>query len=565
MAVTRDKRYLLALIAVFVLFFALRIPFLGKEWAVEEASWIRAGEGVMHTGFPWIYLGEQSPGAWANWHGPLFPWALGAAFKLFGESEVVARSVPLLFSFGQLVLIYLLSLRLFGKQKGRKVGLLAAFLVAINPFAVQAAVQIDIDGGIVAFFALLTLYAAWRIFEKEAPTKKDYTFLVAASALYFLTRFEMPLMVFFGIAIFFAVQKGWRAGVKIALLFALAIAIAMLIYISYGAATGTLAIIMQPFQFLYSVATQSVMSKAVPSPDTQLSPPRMSEVFGNHSFGPLTKLVIILFPTVGFLTEIAIWITIPLLALIVFVIMAIILARRFKDRALQFLLIPASVLAVVIIGLAPTFNFPRYIFTAFLLFVMITAAILIDWFEEHPINAWLLAGGVVIAAAITAFTPARIVLFSDRARGNPILSAIGLVVAILLGLAAGIFLRTSRRQTQFAACLLAAYIGFAGIIVGGDFRKPYSLNAYYGNYGFTQAGAYLKSIAKPGDVLVMSDTTGYYYGGKYWDLNAYASGMIPGLTPTYVAIYDEPPHRFDSAVAGMQLIATFGTVEIYEK
>lgn len=48
-------------------------------------------------------------------------------------------------------------------------------------------------------------------------------------------------------------------------------------------------------------------------------------------------------------------------------------------------------------------------------------------------------------------------------------------------------------------------------------RKPYSFTSLYGNYGFRQAGEYLKNKLNKDDIVVTIDAIGYYYERKYYD------------------------------------------------
>lgn len=566
MARERNLKYLFALLGIFLLFFALRIPFLGKEYAVEEASWIRAGQGVQQTGFPWIYLGEQSPNAWANWHGPLFPWLLGGAFKLFGEHEVVARSIPLIFSFGQLILLYLLATAIFGKERGRPIGLLTAFLVAINPLAIQDAVQIDIDGGLVGFFTLLILYAAWQLFARNKPAARYWFLLAVGSILSFLTRFETALMAFFAVALFFGIKQGAKKGFAMAGFFIAMVAAAMVIYIGYGFAMHTFPLILQPFQSTVDVVLHAFGGKVAPSATTEIGPLRLVDLVGKTSFGPFTKIATIFLPSAAFLTVWTIWITLPLALLTILALTWLFISGAWKKTEWLFLLLPAVIMGLAFVVVAPAFNYPRYIHSAFIIFTLVAAAALWEWSAGKIRHL----GAAIAAAAATLIlvlvTPLRALLFSDRTRDNPIHAGIAFVAVALIGILCGIIFRKRPGALAWIGTMLAAMtIVFSSVVVIGDFSKPYSLNGYYGNYGFKAAGEYFKTIAKPGDALVMSDTDGYYYGGKYWDLNTYEAGLLPNLHPDYVAIYDVPPGRFDNAIQGMQLLTTIGTVEIYEK
>jgi len=84
---------------------------------------------------------------------PLFPALLALFFKLFGVSEAVARSVPVLFSLLSILFVYRIGKLVYNER----VGLVAAALLAVSPGFVLVGRNVQTDA-IFVFFMLASLY-----------------------------------------------------------------------------------------------------------------------------------------------------------------------------------------------------------------------------------------------------------------------------------------------------------------------------------------------------------------------------------------------------------------------
>lgn len=560
--IKNEKRYLLAVIFIIFLFFAIRIPFIKKEFAPEEVFWIRAGQGVATTGFPWVYIGEQSPGAWAVWKGPLFPWLLGAAFKFIGENEIVARLIPLLFSAGQILLLFLLSIKIFGNERGKIIGLLAALLTAINPFAVQNAVQIDIDGGLVGFFVLLTIYLAWPILTQETYKKTQWFFIIIASAAGFLTRFDTAIITFFSLTLFALFNKGIKNALKLSTLFIISIIASLTILAVYNNYFGQIDKTLDPIYTTFHIVKLIALSKAGLSNEGGAVSTRFTELFPNLNLGYFTKASMAFFPTAAFYTVSSIWITIPLSIILVFMCFKIIKDKKWKEKEFLFLILNSGLIIAAFAIAAPSFNYPRYIHSALLILILILAAYLTEWLSNIKISYKKISILFLTIIIFIELSPLKILLFHDRIRSNIIIAGVAVFLALVSSAATALISKSQKSIGFFIVGVLTTYFAFSTLILIKDFQKPYSLNAYYGNYGFKKAGAFLKKEIKPNDILVTIDTVGYYYGGRYYDLNPYSKGLL-NIKPTIIAIYNMPPDRFKNTVQDKKLIASFGTIEIY--
>ena len=95
-------------------------------------------------------------------HPPITRWVLGLAGRIWGYDNL--RVAPFIFSLLNLILIYLVSLKV---SKKKKIALIAAGLFTVNVYSLIASLQIDIDGAILPFFILITYYFYLHVLEKS--------------------------------------------------------------------------------------------------------------------------------------------------------------------------------------------------------------------------------------------------------------------------------------------------------------------------------------------------------------------------------------------------------------
>ncbi|GIW09442.1 MAG: hypothetical protein KatS3mg061_0499 [Dehalococcoidia bacterium] len=160
---------LLAVAAVLVLLW----PMLGKRYVYDEVSFAQMARAVAETGVPYANVGFMidhkgridQQFQYGLWHPPLYIYALGLTFKLFGASETVAR----LFGVGTTALTALLvaltvrtGLAAHPQRDG--FALWAALLYLFNPLTLQSALLLDIDGTVltVLLMLLVWLFLCWR-------------------------------------------------------------------------------------------------------------------------------------------------------------------------------------------------------------------------------------------------------------------------------------------------------------------------------------------------------------------------------------------------------------------
>jgi hypothetical protein len=166
-------------------------PFTGlHEWQsafLSTAARNHLRYGYAATRFGVVENEDVVPVEWFRYypdHPPLVPVLVSLSFQLFGEHEWSARLVPIVFTLGSTVLIYLLGSAL----GGLRVGLLSAFIYALLPMN--------------AYFG--------RVVSHEAPT----SFFALAMALAYLRWHRTRRPMYFGLAmsaLLLGALCGWPA------------------------------------------------------------------------------------------------------------------------------------------------------------------------------------------------------------------------------------------------------------------------------------------------------------------------------------------------------------------
>ncbi|HOZ36728.1 MAG TPA: glycosyltransferase family 39 protein [bacterium] len=158
----RERKEYFLLGGIILLGLALRLINIGVEpyWADE----LLGLEIAKH------YLGDPA-GLWrylqiAEVHPPLYYYLMQGWGSLFGFGEAAIRSLSLLFSLGLIILTYWAGLVFF---KSKRIGLLAAFIVAILPMQIEFGQEAR-PYAIYCFFGILSLILLAKYFQ-ESKTK----------------------------------------------------------------------------------------------------------------------------------------------------------------------------------------------------------------------------------------------------------------------------------------------------------------------------------------------------------------------------------------------------------
>jgi 4-amino-4-deoxy-L-arabinose transferase-like glycosyltransferase len=149
---------------------ALRVPYLGRAYWIDEGISIGiASHRLSHI--PALLHEDGSP--------PLFYFALHFWVRAFGTSEIATHSLPLALSLACIPAGYWAGREIFG----RRAGLVAAALMATNPFLNWYSTETRMYP-LVVLFAIVGLTFAWRAFRDRSQRDAMWAVVVFAAILY---------------------------------------------------------------------------------------------------------------------------------------------------------------------------------------------------------------------------------------------------------------------------------------------------------------------------------------------------------------------------------------------
>lgn len=182
------KKPILILLIILVVALAFRIPAVLNSqsfWFDEVVSLRIAEHSITHS---WQYL------QWEN-NPPLHYWYLHLWLKIFGSSENALRFSSTLLSFLAIIAIYFLGQRL----ANRRVGLIAAFLMAISSYQIFLSMDARMYP-MLLLFAILSTYYFWQTLNN--PKKSNWLLYILFTLLTYYTHLT-GLFIFFSQAIYF--------------------------------------------------------------------------------------------------------------------------------------------------------------------------------------------------------------------------------------------------------------------------------------------------------------------------------------------------------------------------
>lgn len=122
--------------------------------------------GYLTTKFGWVINSDLVPPEkfiYYTRHPPLFGIILSLGILIFGEHEWSARLVPILFTIGNIILIFLITRELWGKS----LGIIASFFATFTPINSVYGSHIDHVGSVVLFFMFATFFSYILWFKKN--------------------------------------------------------------------------------------------------------------------------------------------------------------------------------------------------------------------------------------------------------------------------------------------------------------------------------------------------------------------------------------------------------------
>lgn len=485
-----------------ILFFALRIPHLTREFTVEESHIVKSATAIAQTGYPLIYFGEQEPQVINLWKPPGLVFFMSVAFKFLGVSEVTARLVPLLFSFGQLLLLLFFAEHLWPKSLHKKLlALSAGLLFAIHPYTILNSFQVDIDGGVLAFFSTLFLFLALSKMLTKKTKTMDWILLAVVFFFSFSAKFE-PSLIAAGIVLMFAVFARRTVLPKIILSITSAMAVFFGLFYLYNLSFGHPKAFFIPLQVIWQISSQQFFPKF-----TGLVAQNVTPSLWGGSF----------FVGIRFLS----WLSIPTILLSFYCLVRFFQEKSYKkDVKLRFFLLFSVSFSLIYLVFGWAGDYPRYFAPVMPpLFLFISVITVHDFYRFKPylspkaVLAAVLASTVLLTLAYRAN-----LLFLDRITGwipslhIPFGSILLIAMASIL-----VFARFNKALMPALLIFLFLNLGQFTTQIIHDTTSTSSLTNFYGYSGYRDAGRFLKKELEGKDaVLFTLDPVAYYWGGKYY-------------------------------------------------
>jgi len=162
----------------------------------HAARWLAAGKGYIN------FLGYQT----AQWP-PGYSLLLAAVYKVLGHDIMLAKLLNVLAGGAACVLIYLVAAKIFN----RRVGLLAALLLALFPGSIYFSTLLMTESVFTAMVVLLILlFLMWALERKDVPFVRTFLLgvLFGAAALF---RAEAPVLLLVVLFVWRLAVPSWRA------------------------------------------------------------------------------------------------------------------------------------------------------------------------------------------------------------------------------------------------------------------------------------------------------------------------------------------------------------------
>lgn len=489
-----------------ILAIGLRLPFLDREFVLEESYLVRAGKAIADSGYPIFYDGQQTPQKIFLARPPGSILALAASFKILKVSEVSTRLVPVLFFLGQLLLVIAFGLRLGPRPHQKMIAFLAGLLFAIHPYVLQNSTQVHYDGAIFSFFSTLYLLAALETIINKRNGWRDHARLGFLFFLAFAIKYDPTLMALLIVAVF-ALFHYRRFVPKLLLAsFAAAVLFFGLFYL-YNVAHGHPEGFLIPFQETGGIFKTTFIPKFT----TFEISPRTRALWADNYY------ILIRFLS---------WLSIPTLLLSFYAFVRFLQEKSLRTNpTLVYLVLWIAVYCGVYIGMGWGGDYPRYFAPMLPPLFLLTSAVTVHDFNKLKRHSPKMVGGAVLVSGVTLILAHRAnLLFLDRITGWVPSLQTPFFITLAIGLVSiAVSSRLKTALLPLLMTLLFLNLGQFTMQVIHDARSTFSLTNFYGSSGSRDAGNFLKKEFESKDATVFTfDPVAYYWDGRYYEYTSLA-------------------------------------------
>jgi hypothetical protein len=485
-----------AIILLFILWFAGSAD---KPLHLDSSDFAGLAEHAAFTGVPVYYKGEEEPNATGLYHPPLYIYLLAAWIRAFGFGEAQVRLFGMVCALLQGAVVLAIIRTLFGSAFRWGAIFWAIFL--LNPYTLQTPTIADIDSTIYGPLLCLVLLATLRISWRDGEWRTDqvsWLELVWIGVAFFLclwSKLTTVLLVLPFVFFLLIARKGARQAALTTAAIGGASVIAFLAsYYLYGALMGL--DVGFTFKFtLFSFYTRGSSGT-----------PGMAALLRDH-WGNLRSMVPFTMSWTGLLPWAA-----ACLALWVAFRASI---RQHDRRLLHYGLVLGLGLLTTIYYWVQTTTFSsapsKYTFVYWGILLTAPVFLLARWASPNP---WQTISRRVTVILLCLFLAAEVWTnhhVGDSLMLNGFAGPYTLVAYIpaLLFVAALAATRYGRAGLALPMASLAVYCGIQFGSAVYQEKVPYSTTYDYGQMGFPDTVAFLKSHTRPNDVIAAMKDIGF--------------------------------------------------------
>lgn len=477
-----DIKTFLIYLAILALFLFLAFIQINKPLRGEQSYFAYASHKLADNDkTPFSLEGYKLPAADLFLHPPLYIYSIALFIKLFGYNLFALKLSSILFTVLTSFLLLLMGLYLFPENK--KIALISVFIYLINPIVIQNALLLDMDGGILTFFSIATIFCFMR-YKLEKPFLLG---ILLVLGLWTKTTIFVTLSVGFFIYLVYVGKEKIFSKNKAKILFKL-IAIFVISLIIFFAT-----------YYLFSLVMNSDATRFIKQNTTSKFSNRFSE-------GILTNVL----RWAGGIKTLVIWIN-PLITLFFFFILfrdiKKILTKKIKpERALMYIITIVAFGFFIITGVANGSTGKYFVFIVPLLALLISEEFSKVKFDLEEIILILTALSIMIIEYYLIFLKDPIFtkdiwMVISQFNLALVFSIIVKVAVILLPLVV-LFLIFRRNLIFIFIFMILLFTSYSAIYT--SFAK-YSTNNNYGDYGIGETVNYLKNLTNNQNATIITE------------------------------------------------------------
>lgn len=424
-------------------------------------------------------------------HSPLYMLTLALGFKIFGETERTGRLLGVLCLGLTLFFLFRISGILNGEENRLPVWLIAASMIAVNPYMMQHALLIDIDPTLLT----LSMTAVVYLYLKYDQTGKSAWLWGAGLAFGIalwakeMTPPAIPAAVF----LYEGFRRSWKRAFKNSLLLL---------------ASG----------ILFFIATWGLFCLAFGVPPLVFIRFLLASKGFWFTVFSHTQAVLFVVKSVLF------WLSPPFWILVLLLISGRIALKQGREsrNPVDFLILYAVLLmayTLVYIPLSTNLMLVKYAYPAFPVLFLAVAARIHHAVRDKAWIAWT-ASTVLITAYYYLFRLGDpfLQLYQNRLPFTGKTMLLFLVPVVLLT----VLMKILRTRLHWRDCLLGAailvYWPMNAAVLQKQAGAPYCTSPSWYNYGekgLKESIAYLASHLEPGDEIIARKDIGYYLNKRY--------------------------------------------------